>query len=242
MKILLYSGGMDSWLIDKLWKPDIKLYIDIEGDYNQKEIKRLPKSVKIIKFSLLGKFEDKKTKYIPMRNLFFLMIASLYGNEICFGATAGDYGSKDKRLKFINKAENIINYCIGNQSNTKGRKIVLERRFVKMSKYDLAEEYLRKGGSIEKLGNESYSCFNNSNGHCYNCKPCFRRFIVLYEYGYKFSKEKVKKMIEYMKMNVIPKSKFYGTYYSKKKIEGKQAKKTVRKLFEKYGLKVRDFK
>lgn len=24
-KVLLYSGGMDSWLIDKIWKPDVKL-------------------------------------------------------------------------------------------------------------------------------------------------------------------------------------------------------------------------
>lgn len=22
-KVLLYSGGMDSWLIDKIWKPDV---------------------------------------------------------------------------------------------------------------------------------------------------------------------------------------------------------------------------
>lgn len=26
-KVLLYSGGMDSWLIDKIWKPDVKLYV-----------------------------------------------------------------------------------------------------------------------------------------------------------------------------------------------------------------------
>ena len=29
-KVLLYSGGLDSWLIDKLWNPDFKLYIDID--------------------------------------------------------------------------------------------------------------------------------------------------------------------------------------------------------------------
>ena len=37
-KVLLFSNGMDSWLIDKLWKPDVKIYIDIEGSYSEKEI------------------------------------------------------------------------------------------------------------------------------------------------------------------------------------------------------------
>lgn len=27
-KVLLYSGGMDSYIIAKLWHPDVKLYID----------------------------------------------------------------------------------------------------------------------------------------------------------------------------------------------------------------------
>jgi len=41
-KVLLYSGGMDSWLIDKLWKPNVKLYIDTGGSYSKDEIAKLP--------------------------------------------------------------------------------------------------------------------------------------------------------------------------------------------------------
>ena len=33
-KVLLYSGGMDSWLIDKLWKPDVKIFFDTGVDYD----------------------------------------------------------------------------------------------------------------------------------------------------------------------------------------------------------------
>ena len=40
-KVLLYSGGTDSWLIDKIWKPDVKLYIDIHGRYSEFEKKLL---------------------------------------------------------------------------------------------------------------------------------------------------------------------------------------------------------
>ena len=35
-KVLLYSGGMDSWLIDKLWKPDIRLYVDMNTRYSKR--------------------------------------------------------------------------------------------------------------------------------------------------------------------------------------------------------------
>ena len=40
-KILLYSGGMDSWLIDKIWKPDRRIYIDMPTRYSQQEIKSI---------------------------------------------------------------------------------------------------------------------------------------------------------------------------------------------------------
>ena len=41
-KVLLYSGGMDSWLIDKIWKPDIKLFIDINTNSSNAELEHLP--------------------------------------------------------------------------------------------------------------------------------------------------------------------------------------------------------
>ena len=59
MKVLLYSGGMDTWLIDKLWKPDKKIYIDIGGKYNEAEKQRLGNDVEILPFPLLGRFEQK---------------------------------------------------------------------------------------------------------------------------------------------------------------------------------------
>ena len=72
MKVLLYSGGMDSWLIDKIWKPDVKIYIDIEGSYSKEEIARLPKDVKIVKLPI-GIYEQEN-KFVPLRNLYFLMV------------------------------------------------------------------------------------------------------------------------------------------------------------------------
>ena len=44
-KVMLYSGGMDSWLISRIWKPDVKLYVDMNTKYSKQEIARLPKDV-----------------------------------------------------------------------------------------------------------------------------------------------------------------------------------------------------
>ena len=73
-KVLLYSGGMDSWLIDKIWKPDVKLYVDMNTKYSQEEIKRLPSDVIIDKLDL-SKWE-REDKIIPLRNMYLIGIAS----------------------------------------------------------------------------------------------------------------------------------------------------------------------
>ena len=60
-KILLYSGGMDSWLIDKIWKPDRRIYIDMHTRYSQQEIKSIKQrrnDVEIIDFPL-GQWKGK---------------------------------------------------------------------------------------------------------------------------------------------------------------------------------------
>ena len=67
-KILLYSGGSDSWLIDKLWRPDEKVYVDMKTRYSSDEIKKLDKRVNIIEFPL-GKYE-RDDAIIQLRNLY----------------------------------------------------------------------------------------------------------------------------------------------------------------------------
>ena len=131
MKVLLYSGGTDSWLIDKLWKPDKKIYININGFYSEDEIKKLPKDVEIVDFPFLGKTEELDTNFVPLRNLYFLMMATAFGDEICYGATLSDRGSKDKREEFIKKTQDIIDYCLIGNSYTKDRNIKICKKYVK---------------------------------------------------------------------------------------------------------------
>lgn len=229
-KVLLYSGGLDSWLIDKLWKPDVKLYVNVGGRYSETEIKRLPNDVKVINFPL-GQFEQKESMHIPMRNLYFLMLASNYGDEIVLGATIGDRGARDKTPEFLSLAENFINYLNDSQSVAAEKKIKIEQKYANYSKGQLVKEYLENGGSIEKLHDESFSCFNpHENGDvCLSCKPCLRKFVACYNGGYNYSLEDKKTIYKYIKDKVLP-NEVKGTYYKDREIEGEEMEKAINNL------------
>lgn len=237
MKVLLYSGGLDSWLIDKLWKPDKKIYIDIQGDYNESEKDNLPDDVEIISCPLLGTFEDETTKFLPLRNLYFLMIASHYGDEICLGATAGDWGNKDKTPEFLIKTEDMLNYLWTDKKTN--RTIKVNQDFVYRSKDELIREYLHNGGTIDDIKNATFSCYTPVNGkECFDCYPCFRKFALLYANGYKYSQEEKEKMWDYVKRKIIPTKEeggYAGTYYTERGEESKALIYTVDSLRREFG-------
>lgn len=241
-KVLLYSGGTDSWLINKIWKPDKRIYINIRGFYSKDEIDKLPEDVEIIELPLLGKYENKQTNYVPLRNLYFLMIASNYGDEICYGATKSDRGSKDKRIEFINKAESIINYCLNGNSFAKNHKIKIIKDFAKLDKFEIIQKYLSSGGTIEEFVGKSFSCYHSVGGkECGHCKQCYKKFLEAFYFGYQYKEKQEKEMINYLINKVIPLDKYEGTYFTKRAGEGKYMKKAVDMLFSKYNLKWKDY-
>lgn len=238
-KVLLYSGGMDSWLIDKIWKPDIKIYIDIEGSYSKEELKRLPTDVQVVSLPI-GIYEQEN-KFVPLRNLYFLMIASNYGDELCLGATAGDWGSKDKTPEFFKKAEEMLNFLLAKQSKVEtAKKIKIETKYLYKFKNELVKEYLEQGGSLEQLYKESFSCFTPEDSEpCFNCKPCFRKYVCLDYYGYKFTQKEKEKMFNFVKREIVPRAKnVNATYYSERGSEGKVAEEVVKKLYKEFGREV----
>ena len=181
MKVLLYSGGMDSWLIDKLWKPDVKLFVDIGTANNKEERKRLPEDV-IVKELDLSEFEDKDKNFLlPLRNLFFVELASYYGDEICLGAT-GSSTHFDKNEKFARMSEELINYLYS-EAYDKKVKIVLPYR--NTSKTELLKMYLENGGDIEEAWKNTFSCYSPKDGKmCGECSSCRKKIEAFKANGY----------------------------------------------------------
>lgn len=241
-KVLLYSGGTDSWLIDRLWKPDVKLYINIHGFYSDTEVSKLPEDVKVIDFPFLGTVEELDTNFVPLRNLYFLMIASNYGNHICYGATRSDRGSKDKREEFIDKTQDIIDYCLIGNSYTPDRHIKICKDFVKLNKFEIIQKYLDEGGTITEFVKDSFSCYHSIQGkECMHCKQCYKKFLEAYYFGYKYDNEVTLDMIEYLKSEVIPLDKHEGTYFTEREGEGPYMEEAVDRLFREWKLNWRDY-
>lgn len=181
--VLLFSGGMDSIMAWKLYKPDILLYIKCGSKYEKKEIafcKRLIKKYKapiIFDNSLsLGQWE-RSDAIIPLRNLLFISIASYYGDKIYIGAMNGDR-TLDKSIEFLAKTQRLLGYLYQKQHWTDLRHIKIEALYGKrLTKTELVSEYLSTGYD-KKLLIESLSCYDAKEGHCGNCKPCFRKWVA----------------------------------------------------------------
>lgn len=212
MKVLLYSGGMDSWLIDRLWKPDKRIYVDMKTKYSEEELENINKNISadvdIIQFPL-GQWE-REDAIIPLRNLYLILAAcnttGYEDIEICVGATYGDR-SLDQSEEFFNKAEDILNYLYRPQSwIPNGRKIKLITKYKHYTKAELLRMFIEEGGDIEEAFQTSLSCYNpdEHGNECWSCKPCFRKFVAFAYNDYPFTEDVIKKNITYIKETIVP--------------------------------------
>ena len=200
-KVLLYSGGMDSWLIDKLWKPDFKLFVDIGTDSNKLEMKMLPSDVLIEKVNLACHEIASQNYYLPLRNLFLVTFAAYYGNVICLGATDSST-HYDKSTKFTEDTGKLLTYLLSEKLDNWNVRVVTP--YYQESKYNLLVMYLNQGGSIDKAFNETTSCYAPVNDEeCWNCSSCFKKFIAFDRVGYKFPQNIIDKWLSYYEFNHI---------------------------------------
>lgn len=185
-KVLLYSGGLDSWLISKLWKPDVRLYVDTGSLGSKAEVKKLDKDVIVEKLDI-HKFELPERNYLlPLRNLYFCMLAMNYGDEICLGATASSK-NLDKNETFCKLAGDTLTYLIPQvypENPPKEIKIVVP--YKKYSKKELLEMYVAQGGDLDIAFKSTSSCYDPlpDGSPCLKCSSCLKRIQAFKELGY----------------------------------------------------------
>lgn len=186
-KVLLYSGGMDSWIIDKLYKPDIKLFIDVKTPSSIEERKRLPKDVIVKEFDL-SEYEIKEGSHLlPLRNLILAELGSYYGDEICIGAVGGSI-HYDNNEKFRKDTEDLLNYLYS-ENNIKKIKIVLP--YMNTTKEELIKMYKEQGGDLKEAFEKSFSCYEPIDGkECGKCISCIQKIEAFKNNGYIKNEEK----------------------------------------------------
>ena len=209
-KVLLYSGGMDSWLMSKLWNPDIKLYVNMHTRYSENEMKKIKESESDVTFVdfPLGQWE-RDDAIVPLRNLYLCMVAcNVTGSEdveILIGATAGDR-VLDKSYEFVDKANDLLNYLYTPQHwIPEGKNVKICISYKSWTKTDLLKNYKEQGGDIEEAFTHSFSCYDPVDGHeCWQCKPCFRKFVSFASVGYEFPDDVARTCCKYIEREILP--------------------------------------
>lgn len=176
-ELLLFSGGMDSYIAwHYLGKPQC-LYVDLGHRYAVKErlsLFELRKHDSEMNFIIdtrlkLGDMEQDDA-YIPMRNSFLLHVAALYEpDKIWLVAQKGEMSIPDRSPEFFHNMSALL-------SMLNGRNIEVDTPFKDMTKVDMVAWYQNRGLPINKLLATS-SCYHGNN--CGKCAACFRRFIAL---------------------------------------------------------------
>jgi len=228
-KVLLFSGGSDSVLINYLYEPHYLVYVNMHTRYSIEEINKIKNSkfgndprLRIIDFPFLGQFE-REDAIIPLRNLYLPMVicnyfdVETYGDlDICLGATAGDR-VLDKSPKFAEDTSKLLTYLYSPQHwIPQGRKVRINIDYKKYTKTDMLKLYVDKGGDINDLMNQSFSCYDpieNEECWCINgiCKPCFRKYIAYKLNGAYFKPEIDVSVCEAIKAEILPQIEA-GTY------------------------------
>lgn len=178
-QILLFSGGIDSYVAyHYLGKPQT-LYFNCRSRYSQKELPVVQKLVPgtIIDNSLdLHDREYGEKAYIPFRNLLFACQAVKYSDNIIIAGVADDMVS-DKNEEIFLEFSRLL-------SKLEGRSISVNSPFWSMTKSQVVKWFLEHGGSANELL-QTVSCYdpNPEVIYCGACPSCFRKWCALRSNG-----------------------------------------------------------
>lgn len=183
--VLLYSGGMDSFIIGTLMRPDIWLYLPQQTPYvaqEQKAVRALescgatPAVTELYGALDLSAFE-RTDAIVPNRNSHLVLLASNYGERIWLAAVNGDR-STDKDEEFCSRQQALLNHMWSPSHWCEGREFEVQLPGKERTKTQLVADYLHAGHDPAHLLT-SYSCYEGRDQHCGVCKPCFRKWVSL---------------------------------------------------------------
>lgn len=172
-KVLLYSGGVDSFILSRLWKPDIKLYFDLGTQQSEAEKALLDSDVIVKRLPLAEFIQDDGLNTIPLRNLIFVTLALNYGDIIAFGGLKSDL-HMDTKPEFAKDCTKLFNSVLGKESKDCAVEVIAPAG--NLTKTELIFKFLQDGGTIEELTSRSWSCYNPIEGQpCGKCQACRAR-------------------------------------------------------------------
>jgi len=170
--ILLFSGGLDSFIgWEYLHRPKT-LYINLGHRYAVHELEKVRELIPstIIDDRLnLADYEQRDAN-IPLRNAFLVMIASFYDNDVILVVQKGEMEIPDRSKWFYNTLPEVL-------TRLQDRVITISSPFFTMTKTDMVKWYIDAGFDTDKLI-ATRSCFSPGDDPCGTCSACFRRWVA----------------------------------------------------------------
>lgn len=184
-KVLLSSGGMDSFLLAH--EPELRGAIHVFVNIRQKYLEKERVAAQLVAKLAGAPFVEMKTLnmaawehptgIIPFRNAELILCAAQNGNHIYLGVIADEINS-DKSVEFCDAMANVLNISHRKQYWTDGKGFRIHTPFRNDTKSELLARYLRNGGTMENVL-QSVSCYDGGAMHCGRCASCFKRWVAL---------------------------------------------------------------
>ena len=179
--ILLFSGGLDSYIAWHILGKPKTVYFDLGTPYSAREIKYIRKLIPgtIIDSSLkLGDMQVQgKSAFLPFRNLFIAMMATKYDREICIAGVRDD--------KVIDKSEEAflaMTKCLSGIDSLPTR---IFSPFWGLTKADIVGNFINHGYGMKEDLLGTISCYSGTEptNYCGRCRCCFRKWNALWVNG-----------------------------------------------------------
>lgn len=185
-EVLLFSGGLDSYIAWHLLGGPDALYMALGHRYERAELSAIYRlesvtpDLSVIRENrlTLGDLE-RPDGYIPLRNLLLVCAAAVLEIDyrtIYIGALKGE-ASRDKSQRFLRDLSSMLTYL-------KQTDVRIVAPFQGMTKADLVGEFARRFPDRVTLLSNTFSCYTykelrDDYQGCGQCNACFRRWVAM---------------------------------------------------------------
>ncbi len=172
-EILLFSGGIDSYVAWHYLDKPQTVYFDIGSKYSEKEVEfvsALIPSTIIDRSLFLGDTEQEDSAYIPFRNLFFALLGAKYADTIIIA------GLKDDMVS--DKNEDIFKEFSMLMTTLESRKLKVVSPFWHLTKSQVVKWFMDNVDWSGHMLLNTISCYSGEV-YCGKCPACFRKWCAL---------------------------------------------------------------
>lgn len=189
MKVLLYSTGLDSELHRLLEQPDVLLFFKSGARYEAQELLQLQEfldkgviteDVKIDDTLNFGSLE-RSNSIVPMRNIFYMLRALEYGDDVLLGVTSHDL-HYDKMSDTIGALHSFVQsyYYFREIPETWGSEwFNLRTPYRHLSKGELLRLAIEEGHDVSHIPTLRTCYSGTSEKGCGQCASCMGKAVAL---------------------------------------------------------------